>query len=365
MSAYITSLVTQQADYCHQQDHILAFMKAYLKIDTTDERKLRVLYRMSGIKQRYSVLPDFDLSLEPKLFTRSVPDWGAPDTQSRQEAYDKAASKLAIKAVSRLLSSSHVKKEAITHLICVSCTGMSAPGIDFAVIHKLGLSQQIQRQNIFFMGCYAAFPAMRQAADILARQPDAKVVIVDVELCTLHLQHSLEDDDLLSGTLFADGAAALLVESTPQKGHAIEICEAFSAFIPDSGRQMAWDIGNHGYKMKLSGEVPATLKAALPVTKLQMLEKFGLARDEDINWLIHPGGKRILQSVAEALNIEETALKKSYEVLSEYGNMSSVTILFLLKKMLEHPERRDFSPSIALGFGPGLSLEAMKLKLHS
>jgi len=244
--------------------------------------------------------------------------------------------------------------ESLTHLILVSCTGMVAPGVELQLMEKLGLGDDVERYCIHFMGCYAAFTGLKLADKIVRAEPEAKVLVVSVELCTLHFQKEYSDDNILANSLFGDGAAAALVMNS-EKG--LLINSYLSQVLREGERDMAWGIGDFGFEMKLSKYIPALLDKGITELKEAFEKKFRLSKIQ--NFAIHPGGKQILQKVQEAFSLPPEINFHASEVLRQFGNMSSATILFVLDRMMK--DSNVEGEILSMGFGPGLTLETMHL----
>lgn len=252
---------------------------------------------------------------------------------------------------------------------------MYAPGVDIELIHRLGLSYQVQRTAINFMGCYAAFNALKVADTIVRANPEANVLMVCTELCTLHFQKGKDEDNLLANALFADGSSAALItgkkyERTIQLG----IEQFYCDLVPEASQEMAWQIGNHGFEMKLSAYVPEVIKRGVHQLTHNLLRQLSYSYDDADTSLevlekvdfyaIHPGGKRILQVIEQALDMTKEDNRHAYQVLQQCGNMSSATLLFVLKALLEYLSVADNDKSVlGLAFGPGLTLESMLLRV--
>lgn len=339
------------------QSEISNFMQLAHGLNAEESRKLSFLYRMSGIDYRHSVLQDFQKSdyKDFEFFPANKTLSPFPGTKSRMEVFQKNAPNLAFEAAFSCLEKVGVAANDITHLILVSCTGMVAPGVELQLIEKLGLDQTVERYCIHFMGCYAAFTGLKLADKILRAEPDARVLVVTVELCTLHFQQEFTEDNVLANSLFGDGAAAALVRNDSQ---GLKIQSYLSQVLWEGKQDMAWAIGDFGFEMKLSKYIPGLLDQG--VRKLNELfeMKFGLSHIR--NFAIHPGGKQILQKVQEAFGLPDEINTHAREVLRKFGNMSSATILFVLHRMLYSEEIQG--DILAMGFGPGLTLETLHLK---
>jgi predicted naringenin-chalcone synthase len=266
---------------------------------------------------------------------------------------------LAGAAAEQALDNAAIPPAAITHLVTVSCTGFFAPGLDIGLIKRLGLPPTVGRLHVGFMGCHGALNALRAAQAWVDADPAAVVLVCAAELCSLHFRYGCDPDTLVANALFADGAAALVGRSSAAGDDAWRMVAAGSCLMPDAEDGMTWRIGNHGFQMTLSPRVPDLIAAHLRPWLEGWLASRG-RRLEDLNsWAVHPGGPRILTSVARALGLPETTFATSAEILAECGNMSSPTVLFILQRLQQQGARR---PCLALGFGPGLVAEAALLE---
>lgn len=328
--------------------------------DRHTARMIRTLYRMSGIGHRYSVLPDFQENPAlPVLFDLAHPDTPAAPTDARMGCYAREAVPLAASAALDCLAQSATDAGHITHLVTVSCTGLMAPGLELLLPPLLGLPADIERFSVNFSGCYAALQALRLARALAVADPHAQVLVVCVELCTLHFQQATDTDNLLSGALFGDGAAAALVlGDEAANGQGREMAHTAQTVLPQGAKDMAWRVGSHGFEMTLSTYVPDILGDTVAVPLQAAMQAVGAAGPEACAWAIHPGGRRILQACEAALGIGSGALSASYHVLQRCGNMSSPTVLFVLREAMA--ARLD-APVIAAAFGPGLTVETLGL----
>lgn len=317
----------------------------------TDPRERGLFRRMvdrSGIVHRWSVLPPTSGGGSP-LSPGGLYQAASPLTSERMRIYAEAAPELALNAIGELAKIASC--EEITHLVVASCTGFVAPGIDQIIARSLGLDVGVERTLIGFMGCYAAVSALRTAHHIIRSEPDARVLVVTVELSTLHLQYTSDLEALLAMLQFGDGAAAALITSEPT-GFAMS--KPFAAAMADSEELIRWTIGDTGFAMHLSGEVSGRIAAALqaPAVRERILGPVDI--DVIDSWAVHAGGRSILDAVERALGLPAEALEASREILSSYGNMSSSTLMFVLAALLDQPGRRK---GVALAFGPGLAAE--------
>lgn len=319
----------------------------------TDTRIRTLFSRMaarSGIAHRWSVLPptaDGGSPVAPGGFY-DVP--GLPPTSTRMAAYARHAPALAMQAIAALDGAFDAAR--VTHIVVASCTGFVAPGIDQILARELGLAATVERVLIGFMGCYAGVTALRTARHIVRSQPDAVVLVVSVELSTLHLQMEEQPEPLLAMLQFSDGAAAGIVSAD---AGGIELGDGVSLALEDSADLIRWGIGDTGFAMHLSGEVPGRLREALaaPAVAAQLFD--GAAPPPLL--AVHAGGRSVLDAVEHALHVPADALTDSRSVLARFGNMSSATILFVLADMMA---RGAAGQGVAIAFGPGLAAEAIR-----
>jgi predicted naringenin-chalcone synthase len=354
----ITSIASGVPTYKHTQSNLFDFAdKVYNKTEA-DTRKLKFLYNHSGISFRYSVIPDFDLRKNERVFFNDTDDLlPVPSIGKRMELYNQFAATLSAKTIIKCLEGK-IDTKNITHLITVSCTGMSAPGLDLQLIELMGLPKQIFRTSVNFMGCYAAIHAMKLADAFCNNDKNANVVIVCTEFCTLHFQTEPTVDNLTSSLLFADGCAAILMQHN-DAGKGLQIENFFSDVNFDGRKDMAWELSSTGFLMTLSGYIPELIKADFERLVAKALQKTNKTKNDISHWCIHPGGKKIVDTIADTLQIDKQAFNNSYEVLNDYGNMSSPTVLFVLQKIMNEIENNSTHNEVVFGaaFGPGLTME--------
>jgi predicted naringenin-chalcone synthase len=332
-------------------DTFLAFGRLMLR---HDNRRLVLFNRMaerSGISHRYSYfrpdpngeVVDTDRFFRPGLF---------PDTAARMKKFEVFAPELAVQAAEKLLADQD--RSRITHVIVTSCTGFSAPGVDLALIERCGINPSVERTMVGFMGCYAAINGLKLARHIVRSEPGARVLAVNLELCTLHLKETDNLEDILSFLLFADGCAAALVTAEPV---GVEIKSFRAALVPDTRDLIRWHIGRQGFDMVLSGAVPGAIRHALTSSRDDIL---GGANDIEL-WAVHPGGRTVLDAVEQAFALESAALTASRSVLNDYGNMSSGTVMFVLDRIMQGAQKGQ--RGCAMSFGPGLVAETMMFRM--
>jgi alpha-pyrone synthase len=319
------------------------------------ERAQTLFLRMaerSGIHHRYSWLqcgPSKGVfSVQAAEFYRRG---HFPSTGKRMEHFEQFAPALACRALDKLQLDA-TERRSISHLIVTCCTGHYAPGLDFEIIDYLGLDPGIERTMVGFMGCYAAMNALKLARHIVRSEPVANVLVLNLELCTLHMQETQELGQILSFLIFGDGCAATLVSSDP-KGLALESFR--SMLIPETQDLITWRIRDLGFDMFLSGKVPGEIGKALRSGWNEMTK--GIPPEEIALWAIHPGGQSILDSVEQSLQLPPSALSSSRDVLCRFGNMSSATVMFVLQQIMQRAQSGE--KGCAMAFGPGLTAEAL------
>lgn len=359
----IISIGTAVPQYSAKQSTILEFMKSAYNDDTAS-RKLNILFHNSGINIRYSVVPDFgNNQSEPNFFGVNQQ---VPDVPKRLSVFKENAASLAISAMHNAFQKldTSISDFKITHLITVTCTGIYAPGIGAALIEQLNLPEDIFHTAINFMGCNAAFPALNLADMITKTDENAKVLVVCVELCTLHFNAVDNNDNLLANTIFGDGAAAVVVVSdTAAKKNqqaGLSINGFYSLLLYKGKNLMGWNITPVNFEMVLDAGIPEFIGNEVTEIVLKASEKLEIDPSAIDKWAIHPGGKKILDTVKKQMQLNDSDMQYSYKVLSDYGNMSSPTILFVLNEMMQaaHTEGEII---FSIGFGPGLSIETALL----
>jgi predicted naringenin-chalcone synthase len=321
-----------------------------------DKRKLQFLYRTGGIQTRYSVIPDYSLPAASWSFYPASENLEPfPKLEKRMKWFEKEAAPLSIKAIESCIGNFPVNK--ITHLVTVSCTGMSAPGLDLQIIESLGLPLNIVRSTVNFVGCYAAIQGLRLADAFCQGDPGANVLVVCTELCTLHFQKEATVDNITSSMLFADGSAAVLVTGD-KNAEGLEIGKFYSKVNLHGKNEMAWQLSSKGFLMSLSSYVPDMIEEDFQLIVEEALQNAGLQKEEVDHWCIHPGGKKILEAVHNSLGFSNGQLDTSYDVLKDYGNMSSASVLFVLEKMMTDNKKGNI---FMAAFGPGLTMETAVL----
>lgn len=363
MPVFIHDIATSVPDTFSKQDYIREQMKKYVGRDRRSEAIIHRIYSQSGIDKRHTVVDDFQPNKTGSLFFNGQVEPKQPSTATRNRIYEEHSKQLFVQVGQNLLDQNpHISKEDITHVITASCTGFFAPGPDYEIVKQLGLKPTTQRFHIGFMGCYAAFPALKMAEAFCKVDPEAVILVVCTELCTLHFQAKSDVDNLLSASVFGDGAAGALVSQRKSPKPSFEIID-FASSLTDTGeKDMAWIIGDTGFDMVLSTYVPDIIKANLCGVISPLLDQYNIAVGDIDYWALHPGGRSIIDKIESSLNLNESQVSASREVLSEYGNMSSATVLFVLKNLLNR-DLPDNSRIMPMAFGPGLTIESGLLRV--
>lgn len=351
-AVYINKIATAHAPFeCHQQ--VTQYLGALMPPDSDMGKRLARVVAKLGIDKRYSVLE--------KTLSIKKDDGGFycpghfPSTEERMQVYAEKALPLASLALEPLLAGED--RQTITHLIVTSCTGFYAPGIDIDIINRFALCADVERTLIGFMGCYAAIPALKQAFHVVRSQPRAKVLVVNVELCSLHFRENAPLDQQLSFLLFADGAAASLISAKEQ---GLRLDSFYSAVLPNTYDLMGWTIGDQGYYMHLDEKIPMAIQNGLREYGHKVLDNIPV--QQVASWAVHPGGRGILDAIESEWQLKEDALRFSRAVLKNNGNLSSATIMFVLEEIMRDPA--SIGRGCGMAFGPGLTLESFLYTLQ-
>lgn len=361
------------------QDEVRDVFGAQPGLNRLAQRIISTSFDVSGIATRYTVIEELSREAhpdEPVFFDVESGDLLFPGTKARNELYAVEASRLYLEAGRAALDATPgIGAADVSHVITVSCTGFYAPGPDYVLARDLGLPAGVQRYHLGFMGCYASIPALRLAAQICEADVSAVVLVVSVELCTLHLRSSNDPDTIVASSLFADGAGAGIVTARPLEAgeRAFELDRFATRITPVGEGDMAWKIGDHGFEMVLSNAVPAIIGDHITGALEPLFEHddaLAAALRDDTSgeaiehWAIHPGGRSILDKVEARLALTEAQLVPARATLHDYGNMSSATVLFVLRHILDQADAADGDRVAAMAFGPGLTVETALLTVR-
>ncbi|MFD4421693.1 type III polyketide synthase [Agromyces sp. NPDC058484] len=337
------------------------------------QRIVATSFNVSGIDTRHTVLAELSRDMrpdEPVFFDIARMELLLPGTKARNELYAEHATTMYLDAGRAAIDATPgVEASDITHVITVSCTGFYAPGPDYVIARDLGLGADVERYHLGFMGCYAAIPALRIAKQLCEADAAAVVLVVSVELCTLHLRSSNDPDTIVASSLFADGAGSGIVTALPLEPgeRAFDLDRFATRITPDGEGDMAWKIGDHGFEMVLSNAIPSIIDehitgALQPLFAHDPALADALATDASSgaveHWAIHPGGRSILDKVESRLRLTEAQLLPARETLRDFGNMSSATVMFVMRNILDSDAAADGDRVAAMAFGPGLTVES-------
>lgn len=346
-------------EHKHKQENILDFMQRVYALNEADRRKLKFLYRQGGIDTRYSIIPDYSLPAAAwQFYPPSENLEPFPNLEQRMQWYQRYAANLSLKAIHKCVE--NFSDNTITHLITVSCTGMSAPGLDLELLELLQLPPTTFRTSVNFMGCYAAIHALKMADAFCRADKKANVLVVCTELCTLHFQKEHTIDNMTSSMLFSDGAAAVLITGNDQQW-GLTIDHFYSTVAVKGKTGMAWELSSKGFVMTLSGYIADLVEENFNSLVTNALTAAHLDKENITQWCIHPGGKKILEAVHKSLGFTNGQLQPCYDILKEYGNMSSPTVLFVLEKIMKDLNRNEANKIFGAAFGPGITMETFIL----
>jgi len=357
MPVFVHDIATSVPSYSSDQQHIREVMKKHVGTDRKTQAIIHRIYSQSGIEKRHSVIEDFMPHDKGELFFNGVIK-NEPGTAARNEVYARESKKLFVDVAQKLMSGNpHISPSEITHVITVSCTGFYAPGPDYEIVKALKLKSSTQRFHVGFMGCFGAFPAMKMAKSFCESDPEAVVLLVSAELCTLHFQMKKDTDSLLSGSVFSDGAAGMLVSSAQPTKKALKMQGFASALATEGEQDMAWTVGDKGFDMVLSKYVPDIIQSNLSAALSPVYDQHSVSKNDIDLWAIHPGGRSIVDKIQNSLQLSDQQVASSRKILADFGNMSSATVLFVLKDIFDS-KTEDNSKIISMAFGPGLTIES-------
>ncbi|MFC3298382.1 type III polyketide synthase [Arthrobacter agilis] len=371
MTVILRSLETAVPETVMVQPQVRDVFAAQPGLTRLGQRLVGAAFDSSGIETRYTAVKELTVTEafeNPVFFDQKDMRILTPSTKTRNEVYAEEGTKLFVEAAQKALdAATGIDASDVTHVVTVSCTGFFAPGPDYKVVRALGLEPSVQRYHLGFMGCYAAFPALRSAKAFCEADPDAVVLVISAELCSLHVRSSNNPDTIVGSSLFADGAAAAIISARdlPLDGPALSLDHFETVLTPVGEESMAWNIGDEGFEMVLGTYVPHIIDehiiGALEPLLARDASLQGLDYSEIEHWAIHPGGRSILDKVEAKLGLSEHQLVPARETLRDYGNMSSATVMFVLKNILEQPATDGNNRICSMAFGPGLTVETALL----
>ncbi len=369
-ASYIHAIETAVPAVSLAQDEVRALLYGTRERSRLAQRLTNTVFGASEVETRHLFLAEVDQQTALGQSFLAVDPGTSPMTSVRNDLAVKESRRLAALAARAAIQTAAFDTAEVTHVITVSCTGFSAPGIDYGLVRDLDLPGSARRVHIGFMGCCAAFPALSTARSITLSEPDAVVLVVCVEICSLHLKVGEDVDAIVASSLFADGCAAMIVSArSPRAGAVVLELDALETCLTSTGDQdLTWRVGDNGFEMVLSTKVPKIIEAEVAGALTPVAATLGA--DEDFEWrsvdrwAVHPGGPAILDRVEKALELLPEQLAPSREILRQFGNMSSATVPFILKSILSDAGVRDGERLCALAFGPGLTVESAVMTLR-
>ncbi len=361
----LIDITTASPPYKVDQNLATEELKKRMAVTPVTGRMIDTASHHSGIEQRYFVIPDGESAAEKKFYSNSS-GYISPDTKTRMSEYERWSKELTGNAVGDILAKNNVDANEIERLITISCTGFFAPGLDYYLIDRFKFPASVKRTNIGFMGCAASLIGFNTVLESMSqlRSANGKTLLVSVELCSLHLQTEPTRDNILANMIFADGCAAALFNNSQSATKGLQLLSTSSHLFKNSAEYMGWKIGNFGFEMLLSSELPKIiLNEAAPVLK-NILAQYNLSSDQITHWALHPGGRAILDSLQNGMKISDEKMIPSRTVLKNYGNLSSASILFVLKELMKNSPLKNNEIVCAVAFGPGLTMEVAILKVR-
>lgn len=358
MKALILALATAVPQFCTNQQTIAQRIIDMCQLRAKTAESITNLYSKTKIDMRYSVLKDFQSTPEESTLFNNEFLEKIPGTKIRNNIYCQQAPKLALESAKKAIANWGGLPSEITHIISVSCTGVMAPGIEFILQKELNLNNNVQRLGINLMGCFGAFKGLAIANALAKENPKNRILVVCTELCSLHFQVSIKPEVLIGNALFSDGSAAVIVGCNKKESETAlwSIEQSESHAFDNSQEKMTWLVSDNGFVMTLEKDVPSLIEKEVPEILKNILKNKNY---NDLVWAIHPGGKAIIEGIQRGCNLTTEQTQSSWNVLSQYGNMSSATFLFVLNDLIKN--KKNNKETIGIGFGPGLSLETILL----
>ncbi len=326
-----------------------------------ERRLLPVLYEKTRVRQRHSVVLNASsgrLLDRQSLYAATDGTHTGPSTAERMAVFEEHAGRLSLKAVQQLRQVTGFEPSTVSHLVTVSCSGFSSPGFDLELIRQTPLQASTQRTHVGFMGCHGGLNGLRVANAFANADPEARILMCATELCSLHYQYAGGADQIIANALFADGSIALYgmnAQAKCESGSEWTIADSASFVVPGSQEMMTWRILDHGFAMTLSPRLPELIQTHIRNWLEEWLNKHGLKPEDIRGWAVHPGGPKILSAFQAAMELNDEAVSESFDVLHEFGNMSSTTVFFIIDRFITQQNRL---PCVSLGFGPGITIEA-------
>ncbi len=359
----LLEITTASPPYKVDQSVAAAELKKRMAGSPVVGRMIEMAAHHSGIAQRFLVIPDGDQHAEKKFYSNGR-GYLVPDTKTRMDEYERWSKTLATDAVEQILNDTNTDPDQIERLITISCTGFFAPGLDYFLIDRFRIPATVKRTNIGFMGCAASLIGFNSVLESLssAQGSKSKTLLLSVELCSLHLQTEPTRDNILANMIFADGCAAALFDNDRTE-NGLKLLSTSSYLFPQSSGYMGWKIGNFGFEMILSSDLPKIiLNEAAPKLK-DILAGQDIRPENIAHWALHPGGRAILDALQNGMQLSDEQVLPSRTVLRNYGNLSSASILFVLREIMKNSSLKRDELVCAVAFGPGLTMETALLRV--
>lgn len=346
----IASVARALPPYRYTQQEIFEALAEQWRGKLENPALLSRFHQRVGVETRHLVMP----------FTgyANLTRWG-----DANRIWLEKAEELGEQAVDAALGRAGMKRERIDALITVSVTGIASPSLDAHLANRMRLRADIRRTPIFGLGCVAGASGIAQAADYVRAYPERVAVLLSVELCSLTWQRNdLSIANLISSGLFADGAAAVVVTGSAMETDGPAIVDTLSSFYPGTEDAMGWDISEEGFRIVLSPEVPAIIRAKLPGDVDGFLAKHGLTRRDIGSWVLHTGGPKVLDAMGESLGLDRSATAASWDSLREVGNLSSASVLLVLEDVMQHRRPAPGTWGLLAALGPGFCAQLVLLR---
>lgn len=326
------------------------------------------IFAQCGVDSRYTCEPNLLSSSSECRYIAASNDGAIPTTEERMRTYRRESVPLAAEAAKKALADANLRPGGITHLLTVSCTGQFLPGLDAELAWQLDLRPDVERIPLTFLGCAAGITALREACRIVRADPAAQALIVTIELCTIHIQPSLSREDLYTASFFGDGASACVVgRSEGRLSGTFALADSRAVLFPDSADKMVWTVGNRGFDLSLSPQIPRLIADFVPDALRSFWGESAESAPAPELWAIHPGGRGIVDALQSAFALDDAQTAPSRAVLRQYGNMSSATILFVLDDIRRRraEAKGGDAEGIAVAFGPGITAEFLRFAYQS
>ena len=346
----IASVARALPPYRFSQQEIFDALACHWREKLDNPELLSRFHHRVGVEARYFVLPleGYD----------SLTRWG-----DANRVWLEKAEELGEQAIDLALERAGMERSRISALLTVSVTGIASPSLDAHLTNRMRLPADIRRTPIFGLGCVAGATGIAQAADYVRAYPDRVAVLLSVELCSLTWQRSdLSIANLIASGLFGDGAAAVVVAGDAVTACGPEIVDTSSSFYPGTENAMGWDISEEGFRIVLSPEVPAIIRAKLPCDVDALLSRNGLTRADVGSWVLHTGGPKVLDAMAGSLGLDREACAASWDSLREVGNLSSASVLLVLEEIMQNRRPPAGTWGVLAALGPGFCAQLILLR---